>query len=109
MFAKEPGLQINTGININSVKLSEDSVVVSYSDANNKEQHLEVDKLIVAIGRIPNTAGLGAQEVGLALDERGFVVVDAYCRTNLTNVYAVGDVVRGPMLAHKASEEGGGR
>ncbi|MBX3616064.1 dihydrolipoyl dehydrogenase [Nitrosomonas sp.] len=106
MFAKEPGLQINTGININSVKLSEDSVVVSYSDANNKEQHLEVDKLIVAIGRIPNTAGLGAQEVGLALDERGFVVVDAYCRTNLTNVYAVGDVVRGPMLAHKASEEG---
>ncbi|WP_374567783.1 dihydrolipoyl dehydrogenase [Nitrosomonas sp.] len=106
LFAKEPGLQINTGININSVKLSGDSVVVNYSDANNQEQQLEVDKLIVAIGRIPNTAGLGAKEAGLALDERGFIVVDDYCRTNLTHVYAVGDVVRGPMLAHKASEEG---
>lgn len=106
LFAKEPGLQINTGVNINSVRLSGDSVVVSYSDANNQEQHLEVDKLIVAIGRIPNTMGLGAKEVGLELDERGFIAVDAYCRTNLTQVYAVGDVVRGPMLAHKASEEG---
>lgn len=106
MFAKEPGLQINTGININSVKLSGNSVVVGYRDANNLEQLLEVDKLIVAIGRIPNTVGLGAEEVNLALDERGFIVVDANCRTNLTNVYAVGDVVRGPMLAHKASEEG---
>ena len=106
LFAKEPGLQINTGVNINSVKLSGDSVVVSYSDANNQEQHLEVDKLIVAIGRIPNTSGLGAKEAGLALDDRGFIVVDDYCRTSLTHVYAVGDVVRGPMLAHKASEEG---
>ncbi|MGZ0018504.1 dihydrolipoyl dehydrogenase [Nitrosomonas sp. wSCUT-2] len=106
LFAKEPGLQINTGVNINSVKLSGDSVVVSYSDANNQEQHLEVDKLIIAIGRIPNTSGLGAKETGLALDDRGFIVVDDYCRTSLTHVYAVGDVVRGPMLAHKASEEG---
>lgn len=106
LFAKEPGLQINTGVNINSVKLSGDSVMVSYSDANNQEQHLEVDKLIVAIGRIPNTSGLGAKETGLALDDRGFIVVDDYCRTSLTHVYAVGDVVRGPMLAHKASEEG---
>jgi dihydrolipoamide dehydrogenase len=67
---------------------------------------LEVDKLIVAIGRIPATAGLGISENGLLLDERGFIAVDQYCRTNLANVYAVGDVVRGPMLAHKASEEG---
>ena len=67
---------------------------------------MEIDKLIVAIGRIPNTTGLGVKENGLLLDERGFIVVDQYCRSNLTNVYAVGDVVRGPMLAHKASEEG---
>ncbi|UJO99333.1 MAG: FAD-dependent oxidoreductase, partial [Nitrosomonas sp.] len=83
-----------------------DTVTVGYSDSNNQEQVLEADKLIVAIGRIPNTAGLGVQENGLQVDERGFVVVDQYCRTNLANVYAVGDVVRGPMLAHKASEEG---
>ena len=106
VFAKEPGLQINTGVNIKSVKVDGDTVSVSYSDSDNQEQILEVDKLIVAIGRIPNTAGLGVQENGLQVDERGFIVVDQYCRTNLTNVYAVGDVVRGPMLAHKASEEG---
>ncbi|MBP6056869.1 MAG: dihydrolipoyl dehydrogenase [Nitrosomonas sp.] len=106
IFAKELGLQINTGINIKSVKASNNTVVVNYADSNNQEQILEVDKLIVAIGRIPNTAGLGVQENGLLVDERGFITVDRYCRTNLANVYAVGDVVRGPMLAHKASEEG---
>ncbi len=106
IFAKESGLQINTGVNIQSVKVSGNTVMVSYSDSNNQEQVLEVDKLIVAIGRIPNTTGLGVEENGLSVDERGFIVVDQYCRTNLTQVYAVGDVVRGPMLAHKASEEG---
>jgi len=106
IFTKEPGLQINTGVNIKSVKATGNTVAVGYSDANNQEQVLEVDKLIVAIGRIPNTAGLGVDENGLQVDERGFIVVDQYCRTNLANVYAVGDVVRGPMLAHKASEEG---
>ena len=64
------------------------------------------DRLIVSIGRVPHTDGLGAQAVGLRLDERGFVEVDAECRTNLPQVWAVGDVVRGPMLAHKAEEEG---
>ena len=58
------------------------------------------------MGRTPNTAGLGADECGLELDQRGFIVVDDHCNTNLENVYAIGDVVRGPMLAHKASEEG---
>ena len=64
------------------------------------------DRLIVSIGRVPFTGGLGADAVGLQLDERGFVAVDADCRTNLPNVWAIGDVVRGPMLAHKAEEEG---
>ena len=63
-------------------------------------------RLVVAVGRKPNTDALNVNEVGLLLDERGFVHVDELCRTNLPNVYAVGDVVRGPMLAHKASEEG---
>ena len=60
----------------------------------------------MAIGRAPHTAGLGAAAVGLALDDRGFIAVDGQCRTNLPKVWAIGDVVRGPMLAHKAEEEG---
>jgi dihydrolipoamide dehydrogenase len=67
---------------------------------------LDCDKLIVSIGRVPNTEGLNAAAAGLKLDDKGFVVVDEDCRTNLPNVWAVGDVVRGPMLAHKAEEEG---
>ncbi len=62
--------------------------------------------MIVSIGRVPNTAGLNADAIGLKLDERGFIAVDDQCRTNVPNVWAIGDVVRGPMLAHKAEEEG---
>ena len=78
---------------------------MTYEQAGEKQQ-LVFDKLIVAVGRKPNTGGLGAGEAGLELDERGFIEVDGDCRTALENVYAIGDVVRGPMLAHKASEEG---
>jgi dihydrolipoamide dehydrogenase len=67
---------------------------------------LDVDKLIVSIGRVPNTIGLNPEAIGLQMDERGAIVVDAECKTNLPGVWAVGDVVRGPMLAHKAEEEG---
>ena len=65
-----------------------------------------LDKLIVSIGRVPNTIGLNAEAVGLKLDGRGAIEVDGDCKANLPNVWAVGDVVRGPMLAHKAEEEG---
>jgi dihydrolipoamide dehydrogenase len=105
LFAKQ-GLAIETGVNITAVTLGKAGVSVAYADAAGKAQAVTFDKLIVSIGRIPNTAGLGAEAVGLALDERGFVAVDGQCRTNLPNVWAVGDVVRGPMLAHKAEEEG---
>ncbi|MEO5696934.1 MAG: FAD-dependent oxidoreductase, partial [Burkholderiaceae bacterium] len=81
-------------------------VTVTYSDAAGKEQKLACERLIVSIGRMPNTTGLNAEAVGLKLDERGFVEVDAECRASVPNVWAVGDVVRGPMLAHKAEEEG---
>jgi dihydrolipoamide dehydrogenase len=65
-----------------------------------------VDKLVVSVGRAPNTQGLNAQGVGLKVNARGFLEVDDFCQTNLPGVFAIGDVVRGPMLAHKASEEG---
>ena len=105
IFAKQ-GLDIHTGIKLGEIKASARQVTVPYTDAKGAEQKLVVDKLIVSIGRVPNTAGLNADAVGLAIDARGFIVVDGDCKTNLPNVWAVGDVVRGPMLAHKAEEEG---
>jgi len=100
------GLKINLGVKVGAVTVSGQGVSIAYSDVKGVAQTLDVDKLIVSIGRIPNTQGLNAQSVGLQLDERGAIVVDADCRTNLPGVWAVGDVVRGPMLAHKAEEEG---
>ena len=104
-FTKQ-GLNIQMGVKIGEIKATAKSVTVPYVDAKGAEQKLVVDKLIVSIGRVPYTGGLNADAVGLKLDERGFVAVDGDCKTNLPNVWAVGDVVRGPMLAHKAEEEG---
>ena len=82
-----------------------DEVVVNYTDANG-EQNITFDKLIVAVGRRPVTTELLAADSGVNIDERGFVFVDDQCATSVPGVYAIGDVVRGMMLAHKASEEG---
>ncbi|MFS8085861.1 MAG: dihydrolipoyl dehydrogenase [Acidobacteriota bacterium] len=106
IFARDSGLDIQTGISISGVTTGKKGVVVEYADAQGKTQQAAFDRLIVAIGRVPTTAGLNANGIGLNLDDHGFVVVDDLCRTNLPNVWAVGDVVRGPMLAHKAEEEG---
>jgi len=105
IFTKQ-GLAIQTGIKLGAIKAGAKSITIPYTDAAGVEQKLVVDQLIVSIGRMPYTGGLQADTVGLQLDERGFVVVDGDCKTNLPNVWAVGDVVRGPMLAHKAEEEG---
>jgi dihydrolipoamide dehydrogenase len=104
-FVKQ-GLKIELGVKVGEIKTGKSNVNVAYTDAKGEAQSLVVDKLIVSIGRVPNTVGLNAEAVGLKLDERGFIAVDADCKTNLPGVWAVGDVVRGPMLAHKAEEEG---
>ena len=104
-FTKQ-GLKVELGVKVGEVKSDKKGVSVAYTDAKGAAQTLAVEKLIVSIGRVPNTTGLDAGAVGLKLDERGAIVVDAECRTNLPGVWAVGDVVRGPMLAHKAEEEG---
>ncbi|MDR3213301.1 MAG: FAD-dependent oxidoreductase, partial [Azoarcus sp.] len=80
-------------------------VVIAYTDKDGKAAHLDADRLIVSVGRIPNTEGLNAGAVGLKLSERGQIEVDEHCKTNLPGIWAIGDVVRGPMLAHKAMEE----
>jgi len=99
-------LKIELGVKVGEIKSSKKGVSVAWTNAKGEAQTLEVDKLIVSIGRVPNTIGLNAEAVGLRLDERGAIAVDDECKTSLPNVWAIGDVVRGPMLAHKAEEEG---
>ena len=104
-FVKQ-GLKIELGVKVGDIKHTDQGVAVAYTNAKGEALTIEFDKLIISIGRVANTIGLAPEAVGLALDERGAIVVDGDCKTNLPNVWAVGDVVRGPMLAHKAEEEG---
>ena len=100
------GLKIELGVKVGEIKNGKKGVSIAYTNAKGEAVTLDADKLIVSIGRVANTIGLNAEGVGLQLDERGAIVVDGDCKTSLPNVWAVGDVVRGPMLAHKAEEEG---
>ncbi len=100
------GLKIELGVKVGEITNGKKGVSIAYTNAKGEAQTLDADKLIISIGRVPNTIGLGAEAIGLQLDERGAIVVDGECRTNVPGVWAVGDVVRGPMLAHKAEEEG---
>ena len=102
---RRQGLDIRLGTLVTGAKVSGGTVTVSYQDSDG-EQTIEVDKLIVAVGRRPYTDGLLASDSGVVVDEKGFVKVDDLCSTDAPNVYAVGDCVRGPMLAHKGSDEG---
>ena len=102
---KKQGLDIKLGAKVQSAAVQGNAVDVVYTDAAG-EHTLQVDKLVVAVGRRPFTDGLLAEGTGVQVDARGFIQVDDHCRTNVPNVWAVGDVVRGPMLAHKGKEEG---
>ena len=102
---KKQGLDIRLGAKVSGATVAGGSVAVTYSDAKG-EQRLSVDRLVVSIGRRPYTQELLAADTGVQLDERGFIKVDDHCRTGAENVWAIGDCVRGPMLAHKGKEEG---
>jgi dihydrolipoamide dehydrogenase len=102
---KKQGLDIRLGAKVNGAKVENGAVNVTYTDAKG-EQTITVDKLIVAIGRRPYTKDLLGPDTGVQLDERGFIKVDDQCRTGVDGVWAIGDCVRGPMLAHKGKEEG---
>ena len=105
VFTKGQGMDIKLGAMVTATSTTEKSVKVTYTLKN--EEHTEIfDQLIVAVGRRANTQDIVADEVGLKLDERGRIDVDHQCKTNIDGVYAVGDAVKGPMLAHKGSEEG---
>ena len=104
IFQKQ-GLDIRLGCRVTGAEVKNRKVQVAYKDKDG-EQTLEFDKLIVAVGRRPYTEGLLSPDSGVNLDERGYLYVNDLCATDAPNVYAVGDVVRGPMLAHKGMEEG---
>lgn len=102
---KKLGLDIRLGAKVSRASVGKKGVEVGFTDAKG-EQSLEVDKVVVAIGRRPFTRELLGNGTGVELDERGFIKVDTECRTSASNVWAIGDCVRGPMLAHKGKEEG---
>lgn len=105
VFTKKQGLEIHLGAAISAFGQDDSGVTLAFETTEGAGQ-LECDKLIVSVGRVPNTDGLNADAVDLKMDGRGFIEIDAHCRTNLEHVFAVGDVVPGPMLAHKGMEEG---
>ena len=99
------GLNINLGCKVTATKSNEKNVTVNFTN-NGNQSELTFDKLIVAVGRKPYTNNLLDESCGLSVDQNGFISVNDFCETQIKNIWAVGDVVRGPMLAHKASEEG---
>ena len=102
---KKQGLDVRLGAKVTGAQVAGDCVTVAYTDSKG-EQSLTVDKLVVSIGRRPYTKDLLAAGTGVEIDERGFIKVDHECRTGAEGIWAIGDVVRGPMLAHKGKEEG---
>src|SRR6266850_7155966 len=106
VLTKTQALDIELGVQINEVKQGRKGLSIQYTAQDKSSKTFECDRLIVSVGRVPNTDDLGAENVGLKLDAKGFIEVDKSCRTALPRVYAVGDVVRGPMLAHKGEDEG---
>ncbi len=102
---KKQGLDLQLGANVTAATVANNEVTVSYQNKKG-EQQLVVDKLIVAVGRKPNVEGLEADKTGIQINERGFIEVEGHCQTSMLGIYAIGDVIGGPMLAHKGSEEG---
>jgi dihydrolipoamide dehydrogenase len=105
IFTKSVGLDIKLGCRIGTVETGKKSISVKF-EHDGESRKMEFDRLVIAVGRVPNTEDLGVESAGVNVDERGFIEVDERNRTSAPNIYAVGDVVRGPMLAHKSSEEG---
>lgn len=106
ILAKQ-GIEFNLGAKVTGVEKSGEGAKVTFEPVKGGEaQTLEADVVLVATGRKPYTAGLGLEEAGVALDNRGRVEIDGHYRTNVAGIYAIGDVVKGPMLAHKAEDEG---
>jgi len=106
IFTQEQGLDVELGVVVGPVNQTKKAITIQYTKSDSSSRTLEVDRLVVSVGRVPNTDDLGAENVGLKIDARGLIEVDKNCRTSLPRLFAIGDVVRGPMLAHKGEDEG---
>jgi dihydrolipoyl dehydrogenase len=106
IFTRTQALDIELGVSITQVSQAKKTITIQYNGADKSSKTFDCDRLVISVGRVPNTDDLGAENIGLKLDAKGFIEVDKNCRTALPRVYAVGDVVRGPMLAHKGEDEG---
>ncbi|GAA5418005.1 dihydrolipoyl dehydrogenase [Paraliobacillus ryukyuensis] len=102
---KKKNVNIVTKAMAKSSEETDNGVKVTY-EANGKEETVEADYVLVTVGRRPNTEEIGLEQVGIEMDERGLIKTDNQCRTNFDNIYAIGDIIAGPPLAHKASYEG---
>ena len=101
------GIKFKMGSKVNTVNSKGDFVTISYTDIkNSKEEKIEVDKVLVAVGRKPYTEGLNLSKIGVKLDNKGRIEINNKFQTSIENIYAIGDVIKGPMLAHKAEDEG---
>jgi dihydrolipoamide dehydrogenase len=101
------GIKFKMGSKVNTVNSKGDFVTISYTDIkNSKEEKIEVDKVLVAVGRKPYTEGLNLSKIGVKLDNKGRIEINNKLQTSIENIYAIGDVIKGPMLAHKAEDEG---
>jgi dihydrolipoamide dehydrogenase len=100
------GLEFHLESKVTEIKPIDSGARVSFENKDGNSQNVECDKVLVAVGRKPSTRGSGIEELGIALDEQRRVEVDEHFRTSLEGVYAIGDLIRGPMLAHKAEDEG---
>jgi dihydrolipoamide dehydrogenase len=106
-FLDKKGFNFKLGTKVTGAKTTKSGVTLTVEPANGGDaEEIQADTVLVAIGRKPYTQGLGAEEMGIAMDKRGVIQVDDHFRTSVDGVYAIGDVIPGPMLAHKAEEEG---
>ncbi|MEX0836989.1 MAG: dihydrolipoyl dehydrogenase [Gemmatimonadota bacterium] len=103
---KKRGMDIHTGARFEKVEIKDDGVTVTFKDSKGEAQTLDVDNVLSAVGRVPNSQDLGLESAGVKVDDRGFIVVDEYMKTNVPGVYALGDVAGNQLLAHKAMHEG---
>ncbi|WP_088035936.1 dihydrolipoyl dehydrogenase [Evansella clarkii] len=103
--AKKAGIKLKTSVKVEEAEVENGQVTLRTSSGEGEEV-IEADKVLVTIGRMPNTEGIGLSQAGVRPDERGYIEVDSQCRTNVPNIFAIGDVTPGPALAHKASKQG---
>ena len=103
---KKQGIKFNLNTKVEKIEKTQNGVILETNDKENKKNKFEADVALLSVGRKPNTNGLNLENIGVEIDKKGRIIVDKNFETNIKKIYAIGDVIDGPMLAHKAEEEG---